>query len=67
MRRAVPFGVLLTVVGFGLSSCSELSQPTDESPSLGLAKGTEQVTVCHNGVTITVGAPVKSRVVCKSV
>ena len=56
MKRTLPIGILLAAVGVGLSGCSDRSQPTEEGPSFGLAKGTERVAICHKGATITVAA-----------
>ena len=47
----------LVLVGFGVQGCSDITQPTEESPSFGLAMGDEKVTICHKGQTITVAAP----------
>ncbi len=57
MKRTAAIGLVLTLVGFGLSGCDNVSQPTEESPSFGLALGNEKVTICHDGSTITVGEP----------
>ncbi|NIM52746.1 MAG: hypothetical protein GTN78_05450 [Gemmatimonadales bacterium] len=57
MRRIVFTAPVIALLGLGLSGCSDINQPTVEGPSFGLAKGTEKVTVCHKGTTITVGAP----------
>ena len=57
MKKTVLIGVSLTLASLGLSGCTEVSQPTDEGPSFGLAKGTTKVTVCHVGKSITIGAP----------
>jgi hypothetical protein len=57
MKTTVPIGILLTGVGLGLAACSDLSEPTEESPNFGLAKGNEKVTICHEGNTVTVGEP----------
>ena len=57
MKKTLRIAVGLALVGLGLPSCSDINQPTEEGPNLGLAKGKEKVTICHKNETITVAAP----------
>ena len=53
--------IMVPVVAFLFAACEDAIEPNEgvqvARPALGLAKGTEKVTICHKGKTITVGAP----------
>ncbi len=57
MKKTLRIALGLVLVGFALQSCSDTTQPIEEGPSFGKAKGTEKFTVCHEGKTITVASP----------
>lgn len=49
MRKTWRIAAGLVLVGFGLPSCGEINQPTEEGLSLGRGGGKEKVTICHIG------------------
>jgi len=58
VKQAPRVSVWMLLLGLGLPGCTEIADPILGGVSLARSSlGTEKVTICHKGQTITVGAP----------